>query len=77
MNKYNENQFILQLCKINTYDREKMISLINDGLDYPYILGHLLYNRVGGAAYTVLKESNLLFEEIIKPYCCKSMYYKL
>lgn len=61
MNKYNENQFILQLCKINTYDREKMISLINDGLDYPYILGHLLYNRVGGAAYTVLKESNLLF----------------
>ncbi len=23
------------------------------------------------------KESNLLFEEIIKPYCCKSMYYKL
>ncbi len=23
------------------------------------------------------KESNLLFEKIIKPYCCKSMYYKL
>lgn len=23
------------------------------------------------------KKSNLLFEKIIKPYCCKSMYYKL
>ena len=60
MNKYNEIQFILQLCKINTYDREKMIELINKRLDYPYILGHLLYNRVGGAAYTILKETNLL-----------------
>lgn len=61
MEKYNENRFVLQLCKIKTYDREQLLELIDEGLDYPYILGHLLYNRIAGVAYTVLKQANILW----------------
>ncbi|MDP4119592.1 MAG: nucleotidyltransferase family protein [Bacillota bacterium] len=56
----NENIFILELCKFKTYDKNKLKELIEKSLDYPYILGQLLFNRVGGVAYYVLKECNLL-----------------
>lgn len=60
MDKQSEAQFILELCKIKTYRKETILELMEQPLDYPYILGHLLFNRVGGAAYTVLQKCNLL-----------------
>ncbi len=42
----NENKFILELCKFKYADKDKLTELMKERLDYPYILGHLLYNRV-------------------------------
>lgn len=58
MNK--ENRLILELCKGESADIEKLNKLMQDQLDYPYILGHLLYNRVGAMAYYALKKNRLL-----------------
>lgn len=78
-NRCDENNLILQLCKIYTYDKEKIQLLLNSNLDYPYILGQLLYNRLGGVAYTILRECDLLKElnrefrnslEIVYNYNC-------
>ena len=56
----NENKFILELCKFKYADKDKLTELMKERLDYPYILGHLLYNRVGDMAYYVLKQNELL-----------------
>ena len=58
MNK--ENRLILELCKGENAEKEKLNELMQDRLDYPYILGHLLYNRVGAMAYYALKKNQLL-----------------
>lgn len=55
-----EREFILELCKVKTYKKERIISLMQKELDYPYILGHLLFHRVGGVAFYVLKQCDLL-----------------
>ena len=55
-----ENEFILEVCKIQYSSKEKIIRLINEGINYPYVLGQLLYNRVGGIAYYVLKKHEIL-----------------
>jgi len=60
MSKKLENDFILELCKIKSYSKSKILDLMNGQLDYPYILGQLLFNRVGGSAYKILKECSLL-----------------
>jgi len=56
----NEIDFILELCKYIKPNETIINELINNGLDYPYILGQLLFNRVGGAAYYTLNKINLL-----------------
>lgn len=55
-----ENEFILELCKWKTPNFDLLNEFMNERLDYPYILGQLLYNRVGAIAYTVLKNSQFL-----------------
>lgn len=55
-----ENRLILELCKGESAEKETLNELMQDRLDYPYILGHLLYNRVGAMAYYALKENQLL-----------------
>lgn len=55
-----ENRFILELIKGEHTDKEALIDLMKEGMDYPYILGQLLYNRVGAAAYLTLKQAGLL-----------------
>jgi hypothetical protein len=56
----NEIDFALSLCQFLEPDEEKIKSLIKAGLDYPYVLGQLLFNRVGGAAYYTLDKLSLL-----------------
>lgn len=56
----NENKFILELLKGANADKEVLLDLMKTKMDYPYILGHLLYNRVGAAAYLTLKKNELL-----------------
>lgn len=60
MEKQFENLLILELCKIKTYRKEKIMEWMELPLDYPYILGHLLYNRLGGAAYYIFRQCGLL-----------------
>lgn len=58
MNK--ENKLILELCKGKFANKEVLNELMKEKLDYPYILGQLLYNRVGAIAYITLKKNQLL-----------------
>lgn len=60
MDKRFENLLILELCKVETYRKAKIIEWIERPLDYPYVLGHLLYNRLGGAAYCIFRQCGLL-----------------
>lgn len=55
-----ENEFITEVCKFINPSSEKLGALMQRSLDYPYILGHLLYNRVGGAAFYTLQKCGLL-----------------
>lgn len=56
----NENKFILELCKSEYAQKEKLMKQMDGNLDYPYILGQLLYHRVGSIAYHTLKQNELL-----------------
>ena len=51
---------ILELCKFVNPDREKIKALLDKKLDMPYVLGSLLFNRMGGVAYETLKKTELL-----------------
>ncbi len=55
-----ENRTILELCRFADADPDILCDLMDGSLDYPYILGQLLYNRMGGAAYHTLKNTGLL-----------------
>ncbi|MCL2815964.1 MAG: nucleotidyltransferase family protein, partial [Oscillospiraceae bacterium] len=54
-----ENEYILACCKYLQPDHGRLEELHGEGLDYIYILGQLLYNRVGGAAWQTLEKSPL------------------
>ena len=56
----NENKFILELIKGEYANKELLSDLMKEHMDYPYILGQLLYNRVGAVAYLTLKHNELL-----------------
>lgn len=58
--KKTENDFILELCKFIDPDKSRLEALMMQPLDYPYILGQLLYNRIGGVAYFTLRKCELL-----------------
>ena len=49
----------MELCKINSYDRDKLEELLSSCPDKAYVLGQLMYHRMGAAAWYVLKESGL------------------
>ncbi|MCI8388391.1 MAG: nucleotidyltransferase family protein [Clostridiales bacterium] len=55
-----ENELVLELCKFIAPDREKIQELMDEVSDYPFVLGQLLFNRVGAAAYYTLRECELL-----------------
>ena len=56
----NENALILELCKFIDPDKAKIEGLMEQAINWPYVLGQLLFHRMGGAAYYVLKECELL-----------------
>lgn len=60
MNK--EQQLVLELCRFVQPDGEKIKRLLDGKPDMPVVLGHLVYNRMGGAAYGVLRDTGLLGE---------------
>lgn len=51
---------ILELCKFKSPDPERLAALIGECTDFPGVLGQLLYNRMGGAAYYTLEKCALL-----------------
>lgn len=55
-----EQSVVLELCKFLDPDREKIKSILSKPIDYPFVLGHLLYNRMGAVAYHTLKTCDLL-----------------
>lgn len=65
-----ENAIILELCKFLDADKRKINAAFSNELDLQYILGQLLFNRVGGIAYYTLRECGLLpevFQEFRSP----------
>ena len=72
-----ENEFILELCKFKSFDKEKIIKWIEDNdMDYPYVLGQILWNRVGSVAYHTLLGCNVL-GKLNREFCnpLKSVYF--
>ncbi len=55
-----EQELVLELCKFEQPDGERIQDLLAQKPDMPYVLGQLLFNRMGGAAYYVLKKLDLL-----------------
>lgn len=55
-----EQEFILNCCKYLEPKHDVLLELSEKRLDYIYILGQLLYNRVGGTAYYVLEKSPVI-----------------
>ncbi len=55
-----EKTLVLELCRFLDSRKETLEELLDDALDFPWVLGQLLYNRMGGAAYYVLREQGLL-----------------
>lgn len=62
-----ENAIILELCKFLDADERKINAAFSNELDLQYILGQLLFNRVGGVAYYTLRECGLL-PEVFKEF---------
>ena len=56
----NENALILELCKFINPDKQKIEEYMAKTVHWPYVLGQLLFHRMGGAAYYVLRECGLL-----------------
>ncbi len=55
-----ENKIIIELSKPQGFDKNAIVSAFSKPLDLPYVLGQLLFNRVGGNAYHALRECDLL-----------------
>ena len=56
----NENNLILELCKFISPDKAKLEEIMGYTIHWPYVLGQLLFHRMGGAAYYTLRECELL-----------------
>jgi len=55
-----ENKLVLELCKFINPNKTTIQELLKQPLNYPLVLGQLLFNRMGATAYYTLKESELL-----------------
>ncbi|HBR32187.1 MAG TPA: hypothetical protein DD733_08920 [Clostridiales bacterium] len=55
-----ENLLILELCKFIDPDNEKIKNLLQINLNYPFVLGQLMFNRMGAVAYYTLLKCGLL-----------------
>ena len=55
-----EYSIVLELCRFLNPNKENIKCILNNPLDYPVVLGQLLYNRMGAVAYQTLKKCNLL-----------------
>ncbi len=55
-----ENTLILELCKFINPDKAKIEAIMGQTIHWPYVLGQLLFHRMGGAAYSILRECELL-----------------
>lgn len=60
MNKLeNEKLLITELSKPINADLNLIKESFYNGIDYVYLLGHLLFNRVGGIAYCNIEKANI------------------
>ncbi len=55
-----EKQLIIELCRIEEDNKEKIEGLLQEKLDYAYVLGQLHMHRMAGAAYHTLQKHDLL-----------------
>ncbi len=58
--KEKERRLIFELIRFRDYNEHKIMELLEKSLDYPWVLGQLMWNRVGGVAYYVLLKCNAL-----------------
>jgi hypothetical protein len=61
MTKTMEHELILELAQFNTPNKERIIELVAEKLDWAEVLGHLMYNRTAGIAYHVLRKVSAPF----------------
>lgn len=57
-----EHELVLELCKFMRPNGNRIKVLLSQKLDMAYVLGVILFNRMGGVAYETLKKTGLLSE---------------
>lgn len=56
-----ENALLLELCKIGNWQQDLIRCVCSDpGLNFPYLLGQIQYNRLGGVAYEAFRQTGIL-----------------
>lgn len=56
-----EHELVLELAQFRHPNRERIIELVGQKLDWAQVLGHLVYNRTAGIAYHVLRQADAPF----------------
>lgn len=55
-----EQSIVLELCKFTNPNKEKIMEMLKEVSDYPFVLGHLIYNRMGAIAYETIRKCDLV-----------------
>ena len=58
-----EQKLVLELCRFQNPDVERIKYLKKQGIDQAAVLGQLMFHRVAGVAYVTLAENELLRPE--------------
>ncbi|MEW9699664.1 nucleotidyltransferase family protein [Paenibacillus sp. SI8] len=61
MTKTLEQELVLELAQFRRPNKERILELIAERLDWAEVLGHLIYNRTAGIAYHVLRQISAPF----------------
>ncbi|MDB5054470.1 MAG: putative nucleotidyltransferase [Bacilli bacterium] len=61
MTKTMEQELVLELSQFQKPNKDRILELVSEKLDWAEISGHLLYNRTAGIAYHVLRKVNAPF----------------
>ncbi|UJF34498.1 nucleotidyltransferase family protein [Paenibacillus hexagrammi] len=56
-----EQELVLELAAFRTPNKERILQLVGQRLDWAEVLGHLVYNRTAGIAYHVLRQISAPF----------------
>ena len=74
MDKKREKQLIFELIKPDGANSVSVQEMLSEAIDYPWLLGQLLFNRMGGVAYKGYPRNGSLSGTYTHRRFCKCAY---